>query len=99
MTAASSLILSAAILIAAPEPTVPYGRGGGEWLIDREGIVAGTTSLHAPSPEPWRRCPVGGGDLSAMVRGRSPAPPLSKSDAWGFQAPPTGRRARGSSTT
>ncbi|MCX6625751.1 MAG: DUF5703 domain-containing protein, partial [Acidobacteria bacterium] len=43
-----------------------------------------------PSPEVWEAMPVGGGDLSAMVRwDGSLRLHLSKSDAWGFQAPPT----------
>jgi hypothetical protein len=43
-----------------------------------------------PSPEVWEAMPVGGGDLSAMVRwDGSLRLHLSKSDAWGFQAPPS----------
>ncbi len=43
-----------------------------------------------PSVEPWEAMPVGGGDLSAMVRsdGAGLDLHLTKSDAWGFQAPP-----------
>jgi hypothetical protein len=43
-----------------------------------------------PSVEPWEAMPVGGGDLSAMVRsdGGGVDLHLTKSDAWGYQAPP-----------
>ena len=43
-----------------------------------------------PSVEPWEAMPVGGGDLSAMVRsdGTGLDLHLTKSDAWGYQAPP-----------
>jgi hypothetical protein len=62
------------------------------------GAVPGPTELvsrndvvyHTPSVEPWEAMPVGGGDLSAMVRcdGRFVDLHLTKSDAWGVQAPP-----------
>jgi hypothetical protein len=43
-----------------------------------------------PPSEPWEAMPVGGGDLSAMVRclGGSLVLHLTKSDAWGFQQTP-----------
>ncbi|MFH1920759.1 MAG: DUF5703 domain-containing protein [Planctomycetota bacterium] len=43
-----------------------------------------------PSVEPWEAMPVGGGDLSAMVRSNGAGLDLhlTKSDVWGFQAPP-----------
>ena len=41
------------------------------------------------SKEPWEAMPTGGGDLSAMVRCDGDVHlHLSKSDCWGFQAPP-----------
>ncbi len=43
----------------------------------------------SPSSEPWDAMPVGGGDLSAMVRFNGDLHlHLTKSDAWGFQVPP-----------
>jgi alpha-L-fucosidase 2 len=61
----------------------PGWTGSPEALVSRNDVVY--TSL---SPEPWDAMPVGGGDLSAMVRcdGESVHLHLTKSDAWGFQA-------------
>lgn len=51
--------------------------------------AAHDTVYTAPRPEPWEAMPVGGGDLSAMVRwDGSLRLHLTKSDAWGFQEPP-----------
>jgi hypothetical protein len=55
------------------------------------GVVSRHDVLYiTPSVEPWEAMPVGGGDLSAMVRsdGKGVDLHLTKSDAWGFQAPP-----------
>lgn len=53
-------------------------------MVERHDVV-----YTAPSPEPWQAMPTGGGDLSAMVRwDGSLRLHLTKSDAWGFQAPP-----------
>jgi len=60
---------------APGEPTVPYDARRASGLIDREGCRPNDVLLHDPVPEPWEAMPVGGGDLSAMVRWRSPAPP------------------------
>jgi len=64
---------------------VPHSTGAREALVSHNDVVY--TSL---SPEPWDAMPVGGGDLSAMVRcdGENLHLHLTKSDAWGFQAPP-----------
>lgn len=53
-------------------------------IVSRNDVVYSTAS-----PEPWEAMPVGGGDLSAMVRfdGERLHLHLTKSDAWGFQAP------------
>ncbi len=61
------------------------------WAVDHETLVSRHDVVFtALSPEPWDAMPVGGGDLSAMVRcdGESIHLHLTKSDAWGFQAPP-----------
>lgn len=57
--------------------------------MDREGVVSRNDVLYTtPSPEPWEAMPVGGGDLSAMVRwDGSLHLHLTKSDCWGYQAP------------
>ena len=62
----------------------------GQWLVDEEAVVARNDVVYAaPSPEPWEAMPVGGGDLSAMVRwDGSLHLHLTKSDCWGFAAPP-----------
>jgi len=70
---------------------VPYDRQTGRWLFDAEMVVSRNDVLYVtPSVEPWEAMPVGGGDLSAMVRsdGKGLDLHLTKSDAWGFQAPP-----------
>lgn len=56
---------------------------------DEEAVVSRHDTVYTtPSPEPWEAMPTGGGDLSAMVRwDGSLHLHLSKSDAWGFQAP------------
>ncbi len=60
-------------------------------MVERHDVI-----YTAPSPEPWQAMPTGGGDLSAMVRwDGSLRLHLTKSDAWGFQAPqdaPAGTR-------
>lgn len=70
-------------------PGIPYARDSSRWLVDEEGVVARNDVLYtAPSPEPWEAMPVGGGDLSAMVRwDGSLHLHLTKSDCWGYQAP------------
>lgn len=60
------------------------------WLVHPETAVSRNDVLYVtPSVQPWEAMPVGGGDLSAMVRsdGRGLDLHLTKSDAWGFQAP------------
>ncbi|NQT14387.1 MAG: hypothetical protein HQ582_16650, partial [Planctomycetes bacterium] len=69
---------------------VPFDEKTGRWLVDPETVVSRNDVLYeTPSVEPWEAMPVGGGDLSAMVRsdGRGLDLHLTKSDAWGFQAP------------
>ena len=53
------------------------------------GLASEDVVYTTPSPQVWEAMPAGGGDLSAMVRwDGSLRLHLSKSDAWGFQAPP-----------
>lgn len=69
----------------------PADRPTGPWVLDPETVVSRNDVLYVtPSVEPWEAMPVGGGDLSAMVRSDGEALDLhlTKSDAWGFQAPP-----------
>ena len=69
---------------------VPFDEKTGRWLVDPETVVSRNDVLYeTPSVEPWEAMPVGGGDLSAMVRsdGGGLDLHLTKSDAWGFQAP------------
>ena len=75
---------------AAASRGVPFDRESGRWLIDPETVISRNDVLYVtPSVEPWEAMPVGGGDLSAMVRsdGGGLDLHLTKSDAWGFQAP------------
>ena len=63
----------------------------GRWLLDSRELVSAHDVVYTKPPkEPWEAMPVGGGDLSAMVRctGGSLVLHLTKSDAWGFQRPP-----------
>ena len=75
---------------AAAEPPVPFDSKSGEWLFGPETLVSRNDVLYTtPSPDPWEAMPTGGGDLSAMVRwDGSLHLHLTKSDCWGFQAPP-----------
>jgi len=77
---------------AAPHPTrtgIPYSLDSAAWLIDEEAVVSRNDVLYTtPSPEPWQAMPVGGGDLSAMVRwDDSLHLHLTKSDCWGYGGP------------
>ena len=58
-------------------------------LLDAAGVVSRNDVLYtSPSPEPWAAMPVGGGDLSAMVRWDGDLHlHLTKSDCWGYQRP------------
>jgi alpha-L-fucosidase 2 len=70
---------------------VPFDQKTGRWLIDSETVVSRNDVLYVtPSTQPWEAMPVGGGDLLAMVYsdGGGLDLHLTKSDAWGFQAPP-----------
>ena len=85
------VVLFAACATGGPAESVPYDRQSGRWLFDPEAIVSRNDVLYVtPSVEPWEAMPVGGGDLSAMVRcdGTAVDLHLTKSDAWGFQTPP-----------
>ncbi len=87
----SVFFLAAVTLVAADDGTaIPYDVAEGQWLIDPARIVGRNDVLYTmPSAEPWEAMPTGGGDLSAMVRwDGSLHLHLTKSDAWGFQAPP-----------
>ena len=82
-------LFASGIALAAADSTVPYDAEAQRWLFDAQGIVSRNDVIYAtPSVQPWEAMPVGGGDLSAMVRcDGSLHLHLSKSDAWGFQAP------------
>jgi len=88
---AFGLFLAAVPAVVADDgAAIPYDVAQGRWLIDAEGLVARNDVRYAtPSAEPWEAMPTGGGDLTAMVRwDGSLHLHLTKSDAWGFQAPP-----------
>ncbi len=70
--------------------TVPYDAKQARWLFHPAGIVSRNDVVYVtPSVQPWEAMPTGGGDLSAMVRFDGDLHlHLTKSDAWGFQAPP-----------
>jgi len=72
--------------VRADPLSIPYNSETGQWLIDDKNIVSRNDPLYVtPSAEPWDAMPVGGGDLSAMVRWDGNLHlHLSKSDAWGF---------------
>jgi len=58
--------------------------------LDAETVVSRNDVVYVtPSVQPWEAMPVGGGDFSAMVRsdGAGLDLHLTKSDAWGLQAP------------
>ncbi len=77
--------------VAAEPQQIPYDPASATWLFDAAGLVSRNDVLYtSPSVEPWEAMPVGGGDLSAMVRydGENLHLHLTKSDAWGFQTPP-----------
>ena len=83
---AASMVFTGSIVRA-----IPYDQQTGKWLVDGETVVSRNDVLYVtPSIEPWDAMPVGGGDLSAMVcsDGSGLDLHLTKSDAWGFQAPP-----------
>ena len=92
MTLASTgWFLAWTVLVAgAQDAAIPYDAAAAKWLIDPAGVVARNDVVYTtPSAEPWEAMPTGGGDLSAMVRwDGSLHLHLTKSDAWGFQAPP-----------
>jgi len=94
MTVTLRVILAVVSWIGVIVPVVwavPYDRQTGCWLLDAETVVSRHDVLYVtPSVEPWEAMPVGGGDLSAMVRSVDMGLDLhlTKSDAWGFQAPP-----------
>ena len=86
----AALVFWIAIGISAVDG-VPFDQKTGRWLIDSETVVSRNDVLYvAPSAQPWEAMPVGGGDLLAMVYsdGGGLDLHLTKSDAWGFQAPP-----------
>jgi len=84
-------VVSWSVAFVSSVRAVPYDRQTGRWLFDADMVVSRNDVLYVtPSVEPWEAMPVGGGDLSAMVRsdGTGLDLHLTKSDAWGFQAPP-----------
>lgn len=82
--------LNSLLSAASAGETVPYDDKGGRWLLDARAVVSRNDVLYTtPSVEPWEAMPTGGGDLAAMVRFDGGVHlHLTKSDAWGFQAPP-----------
>lgn len=92
MTLALKGWVLAAVVLAAGDvsPTAPDDGEKAAWLGDPQAVVARNDVVYTtPSPEPWEAMPTGGGDFSAMVRwDGSLHLHLTKSDAWGFQAPP-----------
>ena len=68
---------------------IPYAAESRAWLVDEEGVVSRNDVVYtSPSPQPWEAMPVGGGDLSAMVRWDGDLHlHLTKSDCWGYQKP------------
>lgn len=75
---------------AAVAQPVSYDVSSLQWAIDEGALVSVHDTIYAKPPhEPWAAMPVGGGDLSAMVRctGKTLILHLTKSDAWGFQEP------------
>ncbi len=83
-------LLQSPCFVAAEPQGIPYDHSSAKWLFDAGGLVSRNDVLYAsPAVEPWEAMPVGGGDLSAMVRcdGENLHLHLTKSDAWGFQAP------------
>ena len=82
------LLLTSPALTAEP---LPYDISGLRWTLDPVAAVSAHDTVYTKPPrEPWEAMPVGGGDLSAMVRctGDALILHLTKSDAWGFQTPP-----------
>ncbi len=77
-------------VLAQQESSTAYDEHADRWLFDSEAMVSRNDVVYTTlSVEPWEAMPTGGGDLSAMVRFDGDLHlHLSKSDAWGFQAPP-----------
>ncbi len=79
-----------ALSFAVGAEGIPFDAASGQWLFDPETIVSRNDVVYTtPSHQAWEAMPTGGGDLSAMVRFDGHLHlHLTKSDAWGFQAPP-----------
>ncbi len=91
LAASTLLLLVPAVLASATAADEPgYDRQDRRWRIDPAQVVAANDVVYTtPSAEPWEAMPTGGGDFSAMVRWDGTLRlHLSKSDCWGFQAPP-----------
>ncbi len=90
MTTTALFVGLAASLLSFGAEATTVDRGQQRWPIDPAGVVSRNDVLYTtPSVEPWEAMPTGGGDLSAMVRwDGSLHLHLSKSDCWGFLAPP-----------
>ena len=75
--------------MAAALPGISYSADTAEWLVDEESMVSRNDVLYtSPGPKPWEAMPVGGGDLSAMVRWDGDLHlHLTKCDCWGYQEP------------
>ena len=72
------------VALAEDDPPISYDLKAAKWLFDPEQIVARNDVLYmAPATKSWHAMPVGGGDLSAMVRCDGDLHlHLSKSDCW-----------------
>lgn len=92
------ILLSTATFADDPISSGSHALANGRPTFDSRQLVSVHDVIYKKPPrEPWEAMPVGGGDLSAMVRctGGSLILHLTKSDAWGFQQPPdvpSGRR-------
>lgn len=85
-----SVVLVVCSTAFAGEP-IPYNAAAMRWTFDPARLVTVHDVVYQQPPkEPWEAMPVGGGNLSAMVRcmDGSLVLHLTKSDAWGFQQPP-----------
>ncbi|MFV2069404.1 MAG: DUF5703 domain-containing protein [Pirellulales bacterium] len=82
--------VNATLSFAMGAERIPFDAASEQWLFDPEMIVSRNDVVYAtPSSQPWEAMPTGGGDFSAMVRFDGDVHlHLTKSDAWGFQAPP-----------
>ena len=87
----ATFIAAVCLVVTAPGASEADESQGNGYITANPGTISRNDVLYVtPSVEPWEAMPVGGGDLSAMVRsdGTGLDLHLTKSDAWGYQAPP-----------